>query len=208
MALKLRRGTDSQRALITPADGELIYTTDTKKLFVGDGTTQGGNPVDTAGAALGSNLSLNNFDLVGTGNINTTGNITVTGNITADGNLTLGGNLTVGDASSDTLNLTAKVESHILPDVDSARNVGSATLRWNQGYFGSLHITDTLDAGSVNANIIGDDSTVYYVHKFHNRGCSVSSDAGSSFKFFGMSVLAEGTDEGQADSGFVNVDTQ
>ena len=160
MALKLRRGTDSQRALITPADGELIYTTDTKKLFVGDGTTQGGNPVDTAGAALGSNLSLNNFDLVGTGNINTTGNITVTGNITADGNLTLGGNLTVGDASSDTLNLTAKVESHILPDVDSARNVGSATLRWNQGYFGSLHITDTLDAGSVNANIIGDDSTV------------------------------------------------
>ena len=160
MALKLRRGTDSQRALITPADGELIYTTDTKKLFVGDGTTQGGNPVDTAGAALGSNLSLNNFDLVGTGNINTTGNITVTGNITADGNLTLGGNLTVGDASSDTLNLTAKVESHILPDVDSARNVGSATLRWNQGYFGSLHITDTIDAGSVNANIIGDDSTV------------------------------------------------
>ena len=81
MALKLRRGTDSQRALITPADGELIYTTDTKKLFVGDGTTQGGNPVDTAGAALGSNLSLNNFDLVGTGNINTTGNITVTGTV-------------------------------------------------------------------------------------------------------------------------------
>jgi hypothetical protein len=37
---------------------------------------------------------------------------------------------------------------------------------------------------------------------------SVSSDAGSSFKFFGMSVLAEGTDEGQASSGFVNVDTQ
>ena len=160
MALKLRRGTDSQRALITPADGELIYTTDTKKLFVGDGSTQGGNPVDTAGSALGSNLSLNNFDLVGTGNVNISGNITATGNITADGNLTLGGNLTVGDANTDTLNLTAKVESHILPDVDSARNVGSATLRWNQGYFGSLHITDTLDAGSVNANIIGDDSTV------------------------------------------------
>ena len=65
-----------------------------------------------------------------------------------------------------------------------------------------------LSSGEFCVQAIGDDSTVYYVHKFHNRGCSVSSDAGSSFKFFGMSVLAEGTDEGQADSGFVNVDTQ
>ena len=75
MALKLRRGTDSQRALITPADGELIYTTDTKKLYIGDGSTAGGNPVDTAGTSLEANLSLNNYDLVGTGNINTTGKI-------------------------------------------------------------------------------------------------------------------------------------
>ena len=76
MALKLRRGTDSQRQLITPADGELIYATDTKKLFIGDGTTAGGNPVDTAGSALGSNLDLNNYNLTGTGNVNITGNIT------------------------------------------------------------------------------------------------------------------------------------
>ena len=65
-----------------------------------------------------------------------------------------------------------------------------------------------LSSGEFCVQAIGDDSTVYYVHKFHNRGCSVSSDGGSSFKFFGMSVLAEGTDEGQASSGFVNVDTQ
>ena len=86
MALKLRRGTDSQRQLITPADGELVYATDTKKLYIGDGTTAGGNPVDTAGTALGSNLSLNNYNITGTGNINVDGNMTLTGNITADGN--------------------------------------------------------------------------------------------------------------------------
>jgi hypothetical protein len=65
----------------------------------------------------------------------------------------------------------------------------------------------SLVAGEFCVQAIGDDSTVYYVHKFHNRGCSVSSDAGSSFKFFGMNVLAEGTDEGTS-SGFVSVDSQ
>ncbi len=42
MALQLRRGTDAERKLVTFAEGELIYTTDTKKVFVGDGTTLGG----------------------------------------------------------------------------------------------------------------------------------------------------------------------
>jgi len=47
MALQIRRGTDAERLAITPLAGELIFTTDTKKLYVGDGTTAGGNQVDT-----------------------------------------------------------------------------------------------------------------------------------------------------------------
>lgn len=42
MALKFRRGTDSGRTAITPAEGEPIFTTDTKQLYIGDGTTAGG----------------------------------------------------------------------------------------------------------------------------------------------------------------------
>jgi len=62
MALRLRRGTDAQRLLITPAEGELIYTTDTKSLYVGDGTTVGGLIV-TAGENI--NLGeLNDVDLI------------------------------------------------------------------------------------------------------------------------------------------------
>ena len=66
----------------------------------------------------------------------------------------------------------------------------------------------SLSSGEFCVQAIGDDSTVNYVVKFHNRGCVVSSDNGSTVSHKGMSVLAEGTDEGQASSGFVNVNTQ
>jgi len=45
MSLKIRRGTNAERLTITPAEGELIYTTDTKNLYVGDGATVGGKIV-------------------------------------------------------------------------------------------------------------------------------------------------------------------
>lgn len=43
--IKLRRGTDVQRKLVTLDQGELGYTTDFKRVFVGDGVTLGGNLV-------------------------------------------------------------------------------------------------------------------------------------------------------------------
>lgn len=43
--LKLRRGTDSQRQLVILEQGELGYTTDTKRVWVGDGVLSGGNIV-------------------------------------------------------------------------------------------------------------------------------------------------------------------
>ena len=67
MALRLRRGTDAERLLITPVEGELIYTTDTKKLYAGDGVTAGGNIVTGSGGGGSSTLDdLTDTDLVGT----------------------------------------------------------------------------------------------------------------------------------------------
>ena len=43
--LKIRRGTDAQRNLIVLDQGELGYTVDTKRVFVGDSATTGGIPV-------------------------------------------------------------------------------------------------------------------------------------------------------------------
>lgn len=42
LKLLVRRGTDADRQNIILAEGELGYTTDTKRLFVGDGSTPGG----------------------------------------------------------------------------------------------------------------------------------------------------------------------
>jgi hypothetical protein len=40
--VKIRRGSDDQRKAIILEEGELGYTTDTKRLFIGDGITKGG----------------------------------------------------------------------------------------------------------------------------------------------------------------------
>jgi hypothetical protein len=93
MAFRLRRGTAAELNNITPAEGELIYTTDTKKLFVGDGVTQGG--ITTAagytGSAGGSGHSLvnNSYTL----DLNALGTLTVPGSIVPDTNVSydLGG---------------------------------------------------------------------------------------------------------------------
>lgn len=66
MALRLRRGTNAERQLITPAAGELIYTTDTKSLYVGDGTTAGGVVVQGSG---GGASALNDLTDVTLGSI-------------------------------------------------------------------------------------------------------------------------------------------
>jgi len=41
--LQIKQGKEADRTGYTPLSGELIYTTDNKKLFIGDGSTPGGN---------------------------------------------------------------------------------------------------------------------------------------------------------------------
>jgi hypothetical protein len=53
MSLRIRRGTDAQRQTITFDSGEVVYTTDEKKLFIGDGIAQGGVNVLATSAGVG-----------------------------------------------------------------------------------------------------------------------------------------------------------
>jgi hypothetical protein len=79
MGLQIRRGTNTQRLAITPESGELIYTVDTQKVYIGDGNTVGGLAVSGSGIAL-TDLSVT--DSGGDGSLsynNTNGVFTYTG---------------------------------------------------------------------------------------------------------------------------------
>lgn len=59
--IKVRRGTNLQRKLVTFEEGEILYTIDSKRAYVGDGSTLGGNVISninyiTTVAGLPSNV--------------------------------------------------------------------------------------------------------------------------------------------------------
>lgn len=96
MALQIRRGLAANLPA-SPADGELLYATDTNKLYVGDGGTaqeiSGGsglaNIVEDTTPQLGGDLDVNGRSIVSTGNGNININPAGTGDIILHGNLTI-----------------------------------------------------------------------------------------------------------------------
>ena len=153
MALQVRRGTNAERLGITPLAGELIYVTDTKQLYVGDGTTAGGtttiaNTIDSllsdTSPQLGGELDLNGNNITGTGNIN------ITGTITASGTVNLGDGV-----GSDILVIGGAIQGHLVPDADSAHNLGSSTKYWNAAWIDTVTVDGALTAGSLAGNLTG-----------------------------------------------------
>ena len=55
--LKVRRGSDTQRKAITLDQGEVGYTLDTRRLFVGDGSTLGGRVIGNISVGPFSNIT-------------------------------------------------------------------------------------------------------------------------------------------------------
>tara|TARA_B110000977_G_scaffold87472_1_gene116343 strand:+ start:420 stop:1628 length:1209 start_codon:yes stop_codon:yes gene_type:complete len=160
MTLQVRRGTNSERLGITPLQGELIYVTDTKQLFVGDGATAGGTTAvagtidsllaDTS-PQLGGELDLNGNNITGTGNIN------ITGNITASGNINLG-----DGAGGDTLVIGGAIQGHMVPDTTVTYNLGANNLYWKEAWISQLNVENQLTVGRIMGDLIADDSTVVF----------------------------------------------
>lgn len=152
MSLQLRRGTNLERQSIVFREGELIYTTDTKVLYVGDGTTLGGVAVGSGpgfGGSLGSNLNLNGFEINGLGDIDITGTITAT----AFGGITL----------------------ETLEDVIISTPVLGDVVAYDGTQFANLTLEDLLFTKAVSPTIISTDGSTVIVN-------SETSEIFGSFK--------------------------
>ena len=192
MALRLRRGTDSERLLITPAEGELIYTTDTKKLYVGDGVTVGGNPVDTdtntnvdVANALAS-LSINDL-----GDVNADSTVANTGDILAydaasgDWRATPPGELTELNSLSD-VNLAGVLDGEII-----AFNSVSGNFENQQNTLLNLKDFDETTTRKANSVIVYNESTGLYENSdvikvdLYSDDSSILEDAATG-QFYGI----------------------
>lgn len=163
MALRLRRGTDAQRLTLdgvgipVPAEGELIYTTDTKKLFVGDGATVGGVAVDVANSSLSID-ALSDVDIT---------------SVAPTGGQSLVWNNSASEFQPGDPTVLSNKSINSLQDVDLVSNapVSGQTLKWNGTSFvpanddasgsliaGSTHVINI--EGDVSGSVFGDDSSL------------------------------------------------
>ena len=81
MSIRIRRGTDADRLTVILENGELGYTTDTKKVYVGDGVTLGGTQV-SGGAGTVTSVAALTLGTTGTDLSSTVANGTTTPVIT------------------------------------------------------------------------------------------------------------------------------
>jgi len=101
---------------------------------------------------------------------------------------TFNGNTVIGDASSDTLTVTAQVNSNIVPSTDGSRDLGTSSLEFRDLYLdGTAHI-DTLDVDE-NATVTG------------TLGVTGNTTLGGTLGVTGNSTLATADVTGDLDVG-------
>jgi len=172
MALLLRRGLDVDRLNIVFKEGELVYSVDTKKLYVGDGVTSGGISVsdiigDTS-PQLGNSLDLNTHDIIGFGNIDIDGDITATGTLTIPNIVTDVTGSIFGDDSStlvDGVNnklIFSNNSINDFPDVNTENAIPGQVLKYNGQEWvpGNDELGVTEFTGTFTGDIKADDSTL------------------------------------------------
>jgi hypothetical protein len=157
MALQFRRGTDSDRLTITPGAGEPIWSTDTEKLYVGDGTTAGGIAV---------------------------------GNDSAEINVII-------------QNKLGNVSGNIIPDTDSAYDLGSPTNKFKDLYLSgnSIYLGDNLILRNDAGTLVAEDSSATPVSISLSNNTTSDLAEGSNLYF--TNARADARVTATADSAYV-----
>jgi hypothetical protein len=184
MTLRLRRGTEAERVSVIFQEGELVYVTDTKDLYSGDGVTPGGIKVSNVGSpdALTQNLDLDGFNIFGSGSITATAFIGDGSGLTnvGGGGIVDGSNYRIniaGDDSSIIVNSATNTVTGIfvgdgsgitnilieqLDDVLVLSPANDEVLTYSNGFWINAPASGgegVVEGGNYKINIVGLDST-------------------------------------------------
>ena len=118
-------------------------TTLSSTLGVTGATTLSSTLAVTGATTLSSTLAVTGTSTL-TGNVTATNDLSVGGNLTVTGNATISGNLTFGDADTDSINLSAEIDSNIVPNTDDTYDLGTSTKQWRNLYIDGTAEIDTL----------------------------------------------------------------
>ena len=76
------------------------------------------------------------------------GTVEVNDNLQVDGQTDLNGDINLGDATSETVTVTARFDSDLIPSSDNARDLGSSSLQWKDLHLNGTANIDVLDVDS------------------------------------------------------------
>jgi len=199
-AVQFRRGTTTQHASFTGAEGEVTVDTSKDTLVVHDGSTQGGFEIARADLSNTSAIALTNIsvtDAGGDGSLsynNSTGVITYTGpsaaevqaHITAGTGVSISsGAVSIGQAvgTSDTpsfagvtLTGNSTVSGNIVPSVDNTYALGSALKQWSDIFVGpgSLYVNGQ--------QVVSDNSGTITISADTNQDVAVQTSGSGDIK--------------------------
>jgi len=133
----------------TADSGIIIDPNGTGTITLTGNTTLTGT-LDVSGALSPASLAVTAGATVG-GDLGVTGTLTAgtfsPSSITISGVSNLNGDVNLGDASGDTIAVTGRFGSSIVPSVTDTNDIGSATLRWKDVYSNTLNTSGDATVG-------------------------------------------------------------
>lgn len=103
----------------------------------------------TANTTVGGTLTVTGAATFGSITIGSTiaSDLDVTGNVTVGGILTANGSVDLGDTTADTVTVTGRFDSSLVPSVTETNDIGSLTLRWRDIFAQDIDGTSLTTSG-------------------------------------------------------------
>jgi hypothetical protein len=144
-------------------------------------TTLGGNLTVTGTSEFNSAVNVDaDFAVRTSGGVNRFTVDDATGNTGIVGTLTVNGTTQLGDnAASDLLTLNCRVNTDLDPESTGARDIGSSSLKWKDGYFSGT-VNATTFSGGLSGNVTAGSGTSTFQNVTINGTLSATNLTGNS----------------------------